>query len=507
MVSNLTLKLFSVGLGTALAVGALETSAIRTASSQTLPETAAPVEPIPRLSDGEPLLPLRHPSSLPGASIGIPVIPSRISATQAAVQTAPPQIDDAYTLGAGDTIQVEIFNVPEYSGSQQVLADGSVNLEAASPVNVSGLTPQEAEQVIATAYIRELRYPQVTVVLERPRPLRVAIAGEVGQPGLYTLTPEGDAQFPTVSQALQMAGGVTQAADLQNVQLRRVNGRRPEQVVALDLWQLLNNGDSRQDLVLRDGDAIVIGETDVVNIAQTNQLSASNLAAASAERDMVVAVVGEVSRPGAYEFEGSANQGRTTVTQVVQTAGGIKPSADIRNIQVRRLTRSGSEQLIDLDFWQLLQAGDLSQDLVLQQGDTVIIPAATNATPGEIAQLTAANFSPDQVRVNVVGEVASPGTLAVPPDTTLNQAVLAAGGFTNRSTETVELVRLNPNGTVTQREITVDLKEGIDAERNPLILNNDVVLVGRNGRARFNDSVGGIFQPFLQMLAPLRLLF
>ncbi|MEL7225596.1 MAG: SLBB domain-containing protein, partial [Cyanobacteria bacterium J06576_12] len=191
----------------------------------------------------------------------------------------------------------------------------------------------------------------------------------------------------------------------------------------------------------------------------------------------------------------------------VQTAGGIRPSADIRNIQVRRLTRNGSEQLIDLDFWQLLQEGDLSQDLVLQQGDTVIIPVATAATPGEIAQLTAANFSPDEVRINVVGEVASPGTLAVPPDTTLNQAVLAAGGFTNRSTETVELVRLNPNGSVTQREITVDLTEGIDSERNPLILSNDVVLVGRNGRAQFNDSVGGIFQPFLQMLAPLRLLF
>ena len=105
----------------------------------------------------------------------------------------------------------------------------------------------------------------------------------------------------------------------------------------------------------------------------------------------------------------------------------------------------------------------------------------------------------------MVGEVASPGSLAVSPDTTLNQAVLAAGGFTNRSTETVELVRLNPNGTVTQREITVDLTEGIDSERNPLILNNDVVLVGRNGRARFNDSVGGLFQPLLQLLSPLSL--
>lgn len=486
MVSNLKLKPLSVGLWAVLAVGVLEIGPIRAANSQTMPTGAASVEPLPQLSNGETLLPVRR--------------------TSTAAPQAVPQIDDAYTLGAGDTIQVEIFNVPEYSGSQQVLADGSVNLVAINPVSVNGLTPQEAEQVIASAYSQELRYPQITVVLETPRPLRVAIAGEVAQPGLYTLTPEGNAQFPTVSQALQMAGGVTQAADLHRIQLRRTNGNRPEQVVDLNLWQLLNNGNVQQDLVLRDGDAIVIGETNGVNIAQTNQLSASNLAA-SAEQDMVVAVVGEVLRPGAYEFEGSENKGRTTVTQAVQTAGGIKPSADIRHIQVRRRTRSGTEQLIDLDFWQLLQAGDLNQDLVLQQGDTVIIPVATASTPSEIAQLTAANFSPNKVQVNVIGEVATPGALALSPDTTLNQAVLAAGGFTNRSTETVELVRLNPNGTVTQREITVDLTEGINPERNPLILNNDVVLVGRNGRAQFNDSVGGIFQPLLQLLSPLRLLF
>lgn len=498
MVSKLKIKLLCVGLWTAVAVGILETSTIQTANSQASPTGITSSESLPQLSTGETLLPASQtarPTTRPAAT---PTTAARISAPS----TAPPQINDAYTLGAGDTIQVEIFNVPEYSGSQQVLADGSVNLAAINPVRISGLTPQEAEQVIAAAYSQELRYPQITVVIETPRPLRIAIAGEVGQPGLYTLAPEGNAQFPTVSQALQMAGGVTQAADLQRVQLRRSNGNQPAQVVMLDLWQLLNNGDVQQDLVLRDGDAIVIGETDEVNIAQTNQLSASNLAA-SAEQDMIVAVVGEVFRPGAYEFEGSNNQGRTTVTQVVQTAGGMRPSADIRNIQVRRLTRSGSEQLIDLDFWQLLQGGDLSQDLVLQQGDTVIIPVATASTPSEIAQLTAANFSPAEVRVNVVGEVVSPGTLAVPPNTTLNQAVLAAGGFTNRSTETVELVRLNPNGTVTQRELTVDLTEGINPERNPLILNNDVVLVGRNGRAQFNDSMSGI----LQLLSPLRLLF
>lgn len=259
------------------------------------------------------------------------------------------RFDDAYTLGPGDAVAVTIFNVAEYSGNQQVLADGSLNMPAIGPVNINGLTVQEAGIAIARAYQGELRYPQVTVVLQEARPLRVAIAGEVSQPGLYTLTPEGNAQVPTVAQALQEAGGVTQAADLYQVQLRRSNGRRPPQTITLNLWDLLNNGDVRQDLPLRDGDAIVISETETVNIAQTNQLSASNLASAT-EDDVVIAVVGEVLRPGAYEFEGGANKGRTTVTQVVQTAGGIKPSADIRQIQVRRLTRSGSEQLIELDF-------------------------------------------------------------------------------------------------------------------------------------------------------------
>ncbi|MGB3292867.1 MAG: SLBB domain-containing protein [Phormidesmis sp.] len=420
------------------------------------------------------------------------------------VDAAP--LNDLYALGPGDAIAIEIFNVPEYSGSQQVLADGSLNLPMVGQVNVSGLTLQEAGSAIARAYRSELRYPQVTVVLETPRPLRVAIAGEVTQPGLYTLTPE-DAQFPTVAQALQTAGGVTQAADLHRVQLRRANGRQPVQTVTLDLWALLNNGDVRQDLALRDGDAIVIGETSTVDIAETNQLSASNLAS-SIDQAMTVAVVGEVFRPGAYEFGGEGqSDGRTTVTQVVQTAGGIKPSADIRRIQVRRLARSGAEQLIDLDFWQLLQVGDLSQDLVLQQGDTVIIPVAIENTPSEIAQLTAANFSPEQVSVNVVGEVERPGSLQVSPNTTLNQAVLAAGGFNSRATETVELLRLNSNGTVTQRQVEIDLTEGIDSERNPLILNNDVIVVGRNGRARFGDTVNAVFSPFLQLLSPLRLLF
>ena len=215
-------------------------------------------------------------------------------------------LNDSYVLGAGDLVSVSIFNVPEYSGQQKVLANGTLNLPVVGMVSVAGLTLQSAGAAIASAYQSELRYPAVTVVLEDARPLRVAIAGEVSQPGLYTLMAEGDAQFPTVAQALQTAGGVTQAADLHRVALRRSNGGQ-SQTITLDLWALLNNGDVNQDLALRDGDAIVIGATRNVDVAESNRLSASNLAA-SVEQDIVVAVVGEVFRPGAYEFGGAGEQ-------------------------------------------------------------------------------------------------------------------------------------------------------------------------------------------------------
>ena len=60
---------------------------------------------------------------------------------------------------------------------------------------------------------------------------------------------------------------------------------------------------------------------------------------------------------------------------------------------------------------------------------------------------------------------------------------------------------------MTQQQVEVNLETGIDPEKNPLILNNDVIVVSRNGRARFNDSVGSVLSPLLQLAAPFNLLF
>ena len=83
--------------------------------------------------------------------------------------------------------------------------------------------------------------------------------------------------------------------------------------------------------------------------------------------------------------------------------------------------------------------------------------------------------------------------------------MLAAGGFNRRAQETVELIRLNSNGTVTQRSFDVDLAQGLDPDNNPIVLHNDIVVVDPSTAARLSDSLNTILSPFLQILPVINL--
>ena len=440
----------------------------------------------------------------------------------------------AYTLGAGDRVQIDLFNVPEYSGENgrhQVQIDGTLNLPLIGNVSVGGMTLDEAKEVIQGKYGEYLQIPIVNLNLLAARPLKIAIAGEVQRPGSYTISPivsqngdsQGGTQLPTVTKALRVAGGITTSADIRQIKIRRPHPQfnAPEQVISINLWELLQSGDLAQDIPLRDGDTLFVPSITEVDSIESTQLATANFAGTNTQ-PLNIAVVGEVARPGPYILETDINPNRLTeeeekqdpteietntlssqktrlhtVTKAIKMAGGITQSADIREIKVRRITRAGTEQTIKVDLWQLLQTGDLSQDVVLQPGDTIYVPTVEEINLDELSEVTASSFSPGKLKVNVIGEVINPGTFSMAPNSTLNQGLLGAGGFNQSRAETkeVELIRLNPNGTVTRRKVQVDFSAEVNEETNPTLLNNDVIVVGRSGRAVFNDNVGGVLAP------------
>lgn len=449
--------------------------------------------------------------------LGVPVISSLPTVAQTSnpppvQRSAPPTtpvLDNPYLLGVGDRLQLTVFGVERYSGERLVLPDGTINLQGLGLVKVSGLTIPEAQQLISQRYAAILRQPIVTLNLMAPRQIQIAIAGEVMRPGSYQVSGgQNGGQFARLSQAIQIAGGITQSANLSLVQLRRNDPRQP--VVTLNLSTLLQSGDLSQDLILRDGDSIFIPTATSFDPLETRQLISSNLMAPPNQYIQVV-VVGEVRRPGAYSLaqEGGNNDNRgntnipaatrmnlPTVTKAIQTAGGITNSADIRNIEVRRITQTGL-QTTQVNLWELLQSGDINQDLFLQGGDTIIIPTASSIEPENLEDIASASFSPATINVNLVGELVQPGLVQIPPNTPLNQALLAAGGFDKLRAKmtSVELIRLNPNGTVTRRNIRINFELGNASENNPVLQNNDVIVVRRSLIARIGDTSEQTFRP------------
>ena len=422
--------------------------------------------------------------------------------------------DDAYTLGPGDRVRIDVFKLTQLSGEFQVLADGSLNLPQVGSIPITGMTLKEAANAISEGYSRILKYPVVSVNVITPRPVQASILGEVNRPGAYTLTETG--QIPTVARALRQAGGITQMADLRRVEVRRPR-RFGEQVIKVNLWDFLQTGDFRQDVTLRAGDAIFVPTLSQTNLAESIQLASTSFSADKSQA-LNVAVIGEVYRPGPHTVTASARTGAAgetgqasgsggvetppTITSAIQIAGGIKPQADIRQIQVRRLTKNGSEQAIVIDLLKLLKEGDISQDLFLQDRDTIVIPTATTISSEDSIQVAAASFSPDSIRVNIVGEVKQPGAVKIPPNTPLNQAVLAAGGFTTRArTKSVDLIRLNPNGTITKRNIAISFDNQLNDKTNPALYNDDIIIVNRSGLTTFSDGLNSALNPITNFLS------
>ena len=428
----------------------------------------------------------------------------------------------AYTLGPGDRIALDIFGVPEFSKEYQVLVDGTLNLPIIRSVSIQGLSLQQAATVITKRYEPFINVPVVTVTLMVARPLNIGIAGEVTRPGSYKINPVregtgGGVKFPTLMEMLQLAKGVTSAGDMRNVQIRRPRRGGPEQVTTVNLQDFLDTGNLRQDVTIRDGDTIFVPTASALNTQEVRQRASANFSA-DITKPIGVVIVGEVNRPGPYTVFASdvrsTNQqtelsfvsidqqqgavvGLPTITRALKIAGGITTEADIRRVQIRRQVRGGNEQTIMVNLWDLLQKGDSTQDILLQEGDSVIIPTASTVDLTEVSQIGSTSFSPNAISINVVGEVIRPGALLVKPSTSLHQALLTAGSFNQlrAKKDKVELLRLNPNGTVTRRTIDVDFAQGLNPDNNPVLRNNDVILVARSGYTRVADNINTFLQP------------
>jgi polysaccharide export outer membrane protein len=310
----------------------------------------------------------------------------RVTGAGETAATASEALSDGYILGAGDQLEISFLS-PAYTslgGRFSLLSDGSASLPMLGSVVLDGLTLNQASRWLTSLYRPYLRRPELNLRVAVPRPMQVSVVGEVENPGLYLLSPTGEASqvegqqgsvpgLPTVVSLIQKAGGITLNANLSDVRLRRRIPGDSNQLreVELNLVALLQQGDKRQNPFLFDGDTLLISRAPAPPPDEVLELAATNLSPQSIQ----VNVVGEVKSPGRINLRAG-----TPLIQGILAAGGPNQlRANRGNVELVRINRNGTATL-------RRYALDLSQGVSgprnppLRDGDSVIVNRSVLAT-------------------------------------------------------------------------------------------------------------------------------
>src|SRR5229473_8026484 len=121
-------------------------------------------------------------------------------------------------LGAGDLIEVSVYNVPELTTKARVGNSGDVYLPLIDYVHVEDLTTEEAQSLIQKRLEDGgfVRNPHVTIFVDEAASQGVTVIGEVAKPGIYP-----DVSDHKLYEVISEAGGFTSSASRKIAVIRR----------------------------------------------------------------------------------------------------------------------------------------------------------------------------------------------------------------------------------------------------------------------------------------------
>ena len=208
-------------------------------------------------------------------------------------------------------------------------------------------------------------------------------------------------------------------------------------------------------------------------------------------RPVKVSIIGEVEKPGLYPLPPFS-----TPVSAIQQAGGITVNSDIRKVTLRRQAGiDGSQKQATLDISQVLLNGNQLQNPVLFDGDTLII-GFTKEVPAEIREIGASNLAPTAISVTILGEVKTPGSVSLPANTPLVEAIFRAGGPVRwrANKNQVELVRFSRDGKATRQTFSYNDTTNLSL-KNPPLRNGDTVIVKSSLYGKVLDVFSDIAVP------------
>ena len=239
-----------------------------------------------------------------------------------------------YVIGDGDSLSVSVWGAPEFSVGVVVRPDGKITLPAVGDVKATGFTPKQLSDELALVLDAYVKKPIVTVAVSGITNNQVYISG-----GGIPSTVINLAGRTTLFKFLCSLPGVDNV-DLMNAYLLR-NGKKLD----VDFHALFVNLAIEKDVDLQPEDILYLPTNDKNKIY----------------------VVGAVMSPKAVVY-----REKLKILDAIFECGGFTKYAKKSAVLILRSV-DGQDQRIKIDIADLVEDGDLAQNIELRRGDYVMV--------------------------------------------------------------------------------------------------------------------------------------
>ena len=246
-----------------------------------------------------------------------------------------------YLIAPGDILEVSVWSGFEEKKYEVTVRPDGLMTVGFVDVKVGDCTVRQAEDTLRKALLPYFKEPRVEVYVKQYRGRTVSLFGAVrAQAGQYALKGK-----TTLTQLIIMAGGFAKDADIRNIRITKADGSTE----SVNAFQMVTfGGEDRRDVTIDGGDTVYVPSKQ--------------------EEENNVFVFGEVNSPGAYKISPGL-----TLIQALGLAKGYKKDAILDEVRIIR-TGAAKPQLIVVNARAILEGGDLSKDIPLQENDIIFVP-------------------------------------------------------------------------------------------------------------------------------------
>ena len=282
-----------------------------------------------------------------------------------------PNFDGSYQLDFGDELELQMVGQKSSITKLYINRDGSVNIADIGKVFLSGLSLKDASNLIKAKVSESFIGVESYITLINVRDIQIIMAGNVYNPGPYTLNGNSN-----IFHALSVAGGPSEGGSFRSIDLIR-NSKIIESV---DLYQTFIFAQSSFKTRLRSGDMVFVNPV-----------------------NNIVTIAGAFKRPGQYELTDNENLYESLIF-----ANGINKFADLTNIVLERILKGSVTPLPIAGLTEF-------KKILANDGDKISIRSFPFRS------------------VEILGAVKNPGVYLMNEGQSIKDVLIKAGGFSENA--------------------------------------------------------------------------